>query len=124
MRDVKSGDIFYAVILRWPPKAALEGWRRHASKHDGYSGFNPASISLLRASRNGGSASFSPSLSSGSSVAKPAPSVAISNSTPLGDIDSYVVYVGFDPTAATPEKKKPAAKPKPKARSVAKPKQS
>ncbi len=44
--------------------------------------------------------------------------------TPLGDIDSYVVYVGFDPTAATPEKKKPAAKPKPKARSVAKPKQS
>ena len=41
---------------------------------------------------------------------------------PLADIDSYVVYVGFDPVAAQPEKKKPAAKPKPKR--VAKPKQS
>src|SRR5665647_1521924 len=39
---------------------------------------------------------------------------------PLGDIDSYVVYVGFDPVSAPPEKKKPAAKPKPKR--VAKPK--
>jgi hypothetical protein len=44
---------------------------------------------------------------------------------PLGDIDAYVVYVGFDPAGATPEKKppvkkKPAAKPK----TVAKPKQS
>ena len=41
---------------------------------------------------------------------------------PLGDIDSYVVYVGFDPVSALPEKKKPAAKPKSKR--VAKPKQS
>jgi hypothetical protein len=44
---------------------------------------------------------------------------------PLADIDSYVVYVGFDPVSAPPEKKppvkkKPAAKPK----TVAKPKQS
>ncbi len=44
---------------------------------------------------------------------------------PLADIDAYVVYVGFDPVGATPEKKppvkkKPAAKPK----TVAKPKQS
>lgn len=44
---------------------------------------------------------------------------------PLADIDSYVVYIGFDPAGATPEKKppvkkKPAAKPK----TVAKPKQS
>jgi len=44
---------------------------------------------------------------------------------PLADIDAYVVYVGFDPAGATPEKKppvkkKPAAKPK----TVAKPKQS
>ena len=44
--------------------------------------------------------------------------------TPLGDIDAYVVYVGFDSTALQPEKpkpqpKKPAAKPR-----VAKPKQS
>ena len=41
---------------------------------------------------------------------------------PLADIDSYVVYVGFDPVSAPPEKKKPAAKPKSKR--VAKPKQS
>ncbi len=43
--------------------------------------------------------------------------------TPLADIDSYIVYVGFDPTGATPEKpgkKKPAAKP----HRTAKPKQS
>jgi hypothetical protein len=41
---------------------------------------------------------------------------------PLGDIDSYVVYVGFDPTAATPDKRKPAPK-KPKPKAVAKPRQ-
>ena len=46
---------------------------------------------------------------------------------PLADIDAYVVYIGFDPAGATPEKKspvkkKPAAKPKPK--TAAKPKQS
>ena len=45
---------------------------------------------------------------------------------PLADIDAYVVYVGFDPAGAAPEKKapvrkKPAAKPKPK--TAAKPKQ-
>ena len=40
----------------------------------------------------------------------------------LSDIDSYVVYVGFDPTAAAPEKKKPAVRPKPKR--VTAPKQS
>src|SRR5580700_10112445 len=48
------------------------------------SGFNPASIWARRDSRNGGSASFSPSVSIGSSVAKPGPSVAISNRMPLG----------------------------------------
>jgi hypothetical protein len=48
------------------------------------SGFNPASISARRGSRNGGSASFSPSVSIGSSVAKPGPSVAISNRMPFG----------------------------------------
>ena len=47
-------------------------------------GFSPASIAALRGSRNGGSASFSPSVSIGSSVAKPGPSVAISNRMPLG----------------------------------------
>ena len=47
-------------------------------------GFSPASISARRGSRNGGSASFSPSVAIGSSVAKPGPSVAISNRMPLG----------------------------------------
>lgn len=40
---------------------------------------------------------------------------------PIGDIDRYVVYVGFDPLAAQPEKKNPPAR---KPKSVAKPKQS
>jgi hypothetical protein len=31
---------------------------------------------------------------------------------PAALIDAYVVYVGFDPQGAQPEKKKPAAKPK------------
>ena len=48
------------------------------------SGFRPASISARRPSRKGGSARRSPSVSSGSSAVKPGPSVAISNSTPLG----------------------------------------
>jgi hypothetical protein len=40
---------------------------------------------------------------------------------PIANIDSYVVYVGFDPAGAR-EKKKPAGKPKPKP--AAKPRQS
>lgn len=47
-------------------------------------GFNPASICARRGSRNGGNASFWPSVSIGSSVANPGPSVAISNRMPLG----------------------------------------
>ena len=44
-----------------------------------------ARLDLRRgASRNGGSESFSPSVSSGSSAAKPGPSVAISNRMPFG----------------------------------------
>src|SRR5664279_4892356 len=44
---------------------------------------------------------------------------------PLGVIDAYVVYVGFDPVSAQPEKKKPPAKRKPVAKKpAAKPKQS
>ncbi len=44
---------------------------------------------------------------------------------PLGNIDSYVVYVGFDPAGAPPEKKKPVKKkPAAKPKTVAKPKQS
>jgi hypothetical protein len=42
---------------------------------------------------------------------------------PIANIDAYVVYVGFDPAGAQ-EKKKPAGKPKPKPKSVAKPRQS
>jgi hypothetical protein len=41
---------------------------------------------------------------------------------PAADLDAYVVYVGFDPLGAQPEKKKPAARRKPHA--AAKPKQS
>jgi len=40
---------------------------------------------------------------------------------PIALIDSYVVYVGFDPTGVPQEKKKPPAKPK---KSTAKPRQS
>ncbi|MEA2837319.1 MAG: hypothetical protein QOD89_1869, partial [Bradyrhizobium sp.] len=54
------------------------------SAHYLASGFSPASISARRGSRNGGSASFSPSVWIGSSVAKPGPSVAISNRMPFG----------------------------------------
>jgi hypothetical protein len=44
---------------------------------------------------------------------------------PLADIDAYVVYVGFDPAGATPEKKPPARKkPAAKPKTAAKPKQS
>jgi hypothetical protein len=49
-----------------------------------YSGFKPASICLRFGSRKGGSASFSPIVSAGSSAEKPGSSVAISISTPLG----------------------------------------
>jgi hypothetical protein len=31
-----------------------------------------------------------------------------------GDIDSYLIYIGFDPSAAEPERKKPAPKLRPK----------
>lgn len=40
------------------------------------------------------------------------------------DIDSYVVYVGFDPAGAQQEKKKPAPKSKSKPKSVTNPRQS
>ena len=44
---------------------------------------------------------------------------------PLSLIDAYVVYVGFDPIGAQPEKKKPPVKRKPSAKKpAAKPKQS
>ena len=51
------------------------------------------------------------------------PEISFPLPQPLADIDSYVVYVGFDPSSAPPEKKKPAAKPVAK-RTPAKPKQS
>jgi hypothetical protein len=55
------------------------------------------------------------------------PDIAFPLPQPVGDIDQYIVYVGFDPISAEPEKKplppkhkKPSAKKKP----AAKPKQS
>jgi hypothetical protein len=55
------------------------------------------------------------------------PDIVFPLPVPLGNIDAYVVYVGFDSMSAPPEKKKPEAK-KPKAgakpKTVAKPKQS
>ncbi len=50
------------------------------------------------------------------------PDVSFPMPARLADIDSYVVYVGFDPVGAQQEKKKPAPKSKPK--SAAKPRQS
>lgn len=41
---------------------------------------------------------------------------------PIGLIDNYVVYVGFDTSGAPPEKKKPPAKPKPVAKKKPTPK--
>jgi hypothetical protein len=52
------------------------------------------------------------------------PDISFPLPQPLANLDAYVVYVGFDPSGATPEKKKPAAKPKAKPRSPAKPPQS
>jgi hypothetical protein len=43
--------------------------------------------------------------------------------TPITDISAYVVYIGFDPQSAQPEKKKPPAR-KPKARPAATPRSS
>ena len=50
------------------------------------------------------------------------PDVSFPMPARLADIDSYVVYVGFDPVGAQQEKKKPAPKSKPK--SATKPRQS
>jgi hypothetical protein len=52
------------------------------------------------------------------------PDVSFPMPTRAADIDSYVVYVGFDPVGAQQDKKKPAPKPKPKPKSAAKPRQS
>ncbi len=54
------------------------------------------------------------------------PNISFPMPQPLAEIDSYVVYVGFDPAGASPEKKKPAAKPKAgaKKKPAAKPSQS
>ncbi len=52
------------------------------------------------------------------------PDVSFPMPTRAADIDSYVVYVGFDPVGAQQEKKKPAPKSKQKPNSAAKPHQS
>jgi hypothetical protein len=51
------------------------------------------------------------------------PDIAFPLPQPLGDIDSYMVYVGFDALGAQPEKKKPVLKRKPAAKPAVKPKQ-
>ena len=75
-----EADHFRDRLRSAEAKAALEAFNRKRYQ----TGFRPASISLRWLSRNGGSASFSPSLSIGSSAAKPGPSVAISNRMPFG----------------------------------------
>ena len=52
------------------------------------------------------------------------PDISFPLPQPLADIDHYVVYVGFDPLSAQPEKKPPAKRKPVKPRTVAKPKQS
>jgi len=52
------------------------------------------------------------------------PDISFPVPQPIADIDAYVVYVGFDPMGAQPEKKKPAGKPKAKPKSVVNPRQS
>jgi hypothetical protein len=52
------------------------------------------------------------------------PEISFPLPQPLADIDAYVVYIGFDPSSAPPEKKKPAAKPSAKRTAPAKPRQS
>jgi hypothetical protein len=42
------------------------------------------------------------------------PEISFPMPQPAANIDAYVVYVGFDPLGAQQEKKKPAAKPKPR----------
>src|SRR5512147_1785920 len=42
------------------------------------------------------------------------PEISFPMPQPAALIDAYVVYVGFDPLGLQPEKKKPAAKPKPR----------
>jgi len=51
------------------------------------------------------------------------PDISFPLPTPITDISSYVVYVGFDPQTAQPEKKKPPAH-KPKQRPTTKPRSS
>jgi hypothetical protein len=51
------------------------------------------------------------------------PDITFPMPVPASDIDSYVVYVGFD-TLTQPEKKPPTAKRKPAAKPAAKPRQS
>ena len=50
------------------------------------------------------------------------PDISFPMPQPAANIDAYVVYVGFDPTGAEQEKRKPPAKPK--ARVAPKPRQS
>jgi hypothetical protein len=52
------------------------------------------------------------------------PDISFPMPQPAANIDAYVVYVGFDPAGAQQEKKKPAAKPKPRSKPGTMPRQS
>src|SRR5580700_1169767 len=65
-------------------KAMNEGQGHQAVRSSACNSGSTASISLRRASRNGGSFKSWPSVSTGSSTAKPGTSVAISNRMPPG----------------------------------------
>jgi hypothetical protein len=49
------------------------------------------------------------------------PDIAFPLPVPVGTIDSYVVYVGFDPLGAQPQKKKPVHRARTRAKSQSKP---
>ena len=64
--------------------AILEARQTLGGTKERYSGRRLASICWRFPSRKGGNDSFSPSISNGSSTAKPGPCVAISNRMPFG----------------------------------------
>jgi len=77
--DTRYGqNVKRALRFRWRTRSAHPAAPIHPI------GFSPASIAARRSSRKGRNASFSSNLSIDSPVAKPGPSVTISNRMPLG----------------------------------------
>ena len=77
MLAAERRDLVHAQVQHRADELPVEAGRHH-------NGLRPASICRRLPSRKGGSESFSPRVASGSSVAKPGPSVAISNRMPFG----------------------------------------